>query len=502
MPEITLNIPAIGEGLQEARVVALLKQPGEEIRRDEAIYQMETDKAVMDVESSVSGRVVRWLAAPDDVLSIGAPILVVESAEEGASAEPVGEAVPAPAESSAPDGVVSLRIPSIGEGLQEARVVALLKNPGDKVKRDDVIYQMETDKAVMDVECPYEGIVVEWLAKVDDVLSIGAEVMRFQTSDEVSSADVATDAPAVSAGSSQAAAPVASGGRRRDVPPRTRAYAKEKGISNDQLETIPASGNKLMPADIDAFLAGTSVSAPAAAKSGKSNSGKAFSEQAMGGKQRVLASRLQRSNQIVVPGMMSVVANWGDIEALRDEQKAAGGDFQPSSFTYFAFAVAKAAADHPIVRSTMVGDSNIRTYDHIQLGIAVALPGDELVVAVVENADTLDWKTFATSARSQISLARDGKDQADESVTLSITNMQGHGIREAMAVVVPPGVATIFLGEVYNGLANDEPGKLTVQRCANIGITIDHRLINGVGGAEFLNAIKTNVEGIRQLVNA
>ncbi|MBX3113447.1 MAG: 2-oxo acid dehydrogenase subunit E2 [Fimbriimonadaceae bacterium] len=501
MPEITLNIPSIGEGLQEARVVALLKQPGEEIRRDEAIYQMETDKAVMDVESSVSGRVVRWLAAPDDVLSIGAPILVVESAEEGASAEPATETAPVVAASGTTDGVVSLRIPSIGEGLQEARVVALLKNPGDQVKRDDVIYQMETDKAVMDVECPYEGVVVEWLAKVDDVLSIGAEVMRFQTSEVVAGGDVSSPAPAASAAPTQSAAPVATGGRRRDVPPRTRAYAKEKGVSYDQLETIPASGSKLMPADVDAFLSGGAVATPTA-KAGKSSSGKSYSEQPMGGKQRVLSSRLQRGNQLVVPGMMSVVANWGEIESLRDEQKAAGGDFQPSSFTYFAYAVAKAAADHPIMRSTMVGDSNIRTYDHIQLGIAVALPGDELVVAVVENADTLDWKTFATNVRSQINLARDGKDQADESVTLSITNMQGHGIREAMAVVVPPGVATIFLGEVYNGLANDEPGKLTVQRCANIGITIDHRLINGVGGAEFLNAIKSNVEGIRQLVNS
>lgn len=499
MPEITLNIPSIGEGLQEARVVALLKKPGEEIRRDDAIYQMETDKAVMDVESSVSGRVVRWLAAPDDVLSIGAPILVVESKEEGDI--PASVAAPVAAAKSA-DGVVSLRIPSIGEGLQEARLVAKLKNPGDTVKRDEAIYQMETDKAVMDVECPYEGVVVEWLAEVDDVLGIGAEVMRFRTNDEVSEGETVSGPAAQATSASAPAAPVATGERRRDIPPRTRAYAKEKGIGNDQLETVPARGNKLMPEDIDAFLAGGSVSTPAAAKSGTSNSGKSYSEHPMGGKQRVLASRLQRSNQIVVPGMMSVVANWGEIEALRDEQKAAGGDFQPSSFTYLAYAVAKAAADHPIVRSTLVGDSTIRTYDHIQLGIAVALPGDELVVAVVGNADTLDWKTFATTARNQINMARDGKDQADESVTLSITNMQGHGIREAMAVVVPPGVATIFLGEVYNGLANDEPGKLTVQRCANIGITIDHRLINGVGGAEFLNAIKSNVEGIRQLVNA
>lgn len=487
MPEIQLNIPAIGEGLQEARVVALLKQPGEMIARDEAIYQMETDKAVMDVESSVSGRVVKWLAQADEILSIGAPILIVETSDE------VPVDAPAASNLESESGVVSLRIPAIGEGLQEARLVAILKNVGDSVMRDEAVYQIETDKAVMDVECPYQGSVLEWLAAVDDVLPIGAEVARILTTDQVETISVVQTSTQTQLQTPKTSAPSGvSGSRRRDVPPRTRAYAKEKGLSNEQIETIPSSGSKLMPSDIDAFVDGGSKTASPAR-------GKNFSEVAMGGKQRVLASRLQRGNQLVVPGMMSIVVDWGQIELLRDEVKTAGGEFQPSSFTYFAFAVARAATDHPIVRSTLVGDSTIRTYDHLQLGIAVSLPGDELVVAVVRDSDSLNWQDFANDARSRIKEARDGKDQADESVTLSITNMAGHGIREAMAVVVPPGVATIFLGEAYNGLSNDVPGELKVMRCANVGITIDHRLINGVGGAEFLNAIRENVANIREL---
>jgi pyruvate dehydrogenase E2 component (dihydrolipoamide acetyltransferase) len=372
--------------------------------------------------------------------------------------------------------------------------VAVLKQPGDAVKRDEAIYQMETDKAVMDVECPYEGTLVEWLAEVDTVLPIGGEIARFRTSDVVAEASVSSVESPTPVASAPMSGGMSTGGRRRDVPPRTRAYAKSKGVSEAQMEGIPARGSKLMPDDIDAFLAGGSTAVPAAEKRGSN-----FSEKPFGGKQKILASRLQRGNQLVVPGMMSVVVDWGQIEQLREEQKAKGGEFQPSSFTYFAFAVAKAAAAHPIVRSTLVGDSAVRTYDHLQLGIAVSLPGDELVVAVVRDSDMMDWATFAGEARARISDARGGKDQADESVTLSITNMAGHGIREAMAVVVPPGVATISLGEAFNGLANDVPGEMKVMRCANVGITIDHRLINGVGGAEFLNAIRENVANIRGL---
>lgn len=503
MAQESLRIPMIGEGLQEARVVAFLKQPGDFVKRDEPIYQMETDKAVMDVESPFEGTLVAWTAKVDDVLPIGEQVGLLEVAGAGASAAPVAAAPEAPAASSAAQGAaneIHLRIPMIGEGLQEARLVKKLKQPGDTIRRDEAIYQMETDKAVMDVESPHAGTLVRWLAEEDQVLPIGAEVL-VMTTDEVVSDAPAGHAPAPSASSAPsaaAAAPAATGGaRRRDVPPRTRAHAKAKGLSDDQIEALPVTGKPLMPADVDAYLAGGAPSAAPAASAPANQGNRKYQEKPFEGKQRILASRLQRGNQLVVPGMMSVVADWGPLESLRAEIKARGDEFAPSAFTYFAYAVARAAAQHPISRSTLVGDHTVRTYDHVNLGIAVALPGDELVVAVIDNADTLDWKSFAGQARESINQARDGRDQAHEGVTVSLTNMQAYNIREAMAVVVPPGVATIFLGEPYNGLANDGP-EIKLQRSVNVGITIDHRLINGVGGAEFLNAIKNELEAVRE----
>lgn len=495
MPEIILKIPQIGEGLQEARVVALLKQPGDWVNRDEPIYQMETDKAVMDVESPHSGRVTRWLAEADDVLTIGADILVLESDAEAPAAlvdHPSDQASPS---ESGP--VQELCIPHIGEGLQEARIVALLKQPGESIKRDEIIYQIETDKAVMDIESPIEGVLIEWTVSVDEVAPIGGVVGRVSgegPSPAASPVHAAASSGPASAPQVKASTLEGEGVRRTDLPPRTRAYAKSKGLTDFDLASLPATGRNLTESDVDAYLTGSSKAQAA------TSTGEGFTDKALSGKQKILASRLQRGSQLVVPGMMSIVVDWSEIEALREEQKAAGGDFQPSTFTYFAFAVAKAAADHPVMRSAMVGDSTIRTYDHLQLGIAVALPGDDLVVAVIKDSDALGWRQFAGEARSSIGLARQGKDQANEKVTISITNMAGHGIREAMAVVVPPGVATIFLGEPYWGLSNKDAKIPGFMRCANVGITIDHRLINGVGGAEFLNTIRKNVEGIRKLI--
>src|SRR5215470_7086153 len=84
MPVVSVRIPQIGEGLQEARLVAVLKQPGDTVKRDEPIYQMETDKAVMDVESPHAGKIVKWLADPDTVLAIGAEVLVMDVADAAA----------------------------------------------------------------------------------------------------------------------------------------------------------------------------------------------------------------------------------------------------------------------------------------------------------------------------------------------------------------------------------------------------------------------------------
>ncbi len=389
---------------------------------------------------------------------------------------------------------VAVRIPQIGEGLQEARLVAVLKQPGEKVKRDEPIYQMETDKAVMDVESPYEGVLVEWLAPVDTILPIGGEVAKMDVADGVSEiggghghAPVA-EAPtaAVSSVSSESG-----GARNANIPPRTRAYAKEKGISDADLGNIPAASGKLMPGDIDAYLSG-GTSAPAA--------GQGYREAQVGQKQRLLASRLVRGSQLVVPGTITVAVDWEPLENLRGRIKSKGGDFQPSAFTIFAFAVAQAMKDFPAFRSTLVNDNTLRTYDHVALGIAVGLPGDELVLAVVEDADTLEWADFAKRTKEKIDLARGGQDQANEAVTMSLTNMQAFGLRDAVPVVVPPGVGTLFLGEVYNGL--DQSGsELKLRRTVNLALTFDHRVMNGVGAANFINKVKENLESIGGLVD-
>lgn len=402
--------------------------------------------------------------------------------------------------------VIAVRIPQMGEGLQEARVVAFLKKPGDKVKRDEPIYQMETDKALMDVESPYDGTLVEWTAEEGQVLPIGSEIAKMEVAEGVKEMAAGHGPPpkqAAQKAPEPEPEPQPAGGdglRNAVIPPRTRRYLKEKGLL-DMAAQIPAKGSKLMPEDVDAWLAksgGVAVAeAPASAQPKVLRTTAEYDEVEVSQRQQTLSYRLSRGAQLCVPGTIMVEASWEAIAEARETVKASRDQFQPSAFTMMAWCVAQAMKRNPKFRSALSADGkSLRVYKGVHLGIAVALPGDELVTAVVPNADSMSWREFAEAARQQIDLARNGKDQATEATTLSITNMSAFGLRNAVPVVVSPAVATLFLGESYHKPI-PKMGGFDFREMVMLSLTFDHRVINGVGAANFINDVKAEIESFR-----
>lgn len=388
--------------------------------------------------------------------------------------------------------IVHLRIPQMGEGLQEARVVAFLKKPGERIRRDEPIYQMETDKAVLDIESPYDGTLVDWLVKEGDVLPIGTEIGRVEVESEVEEMPAGHEPPSRTArvGRGLAVTEQEPSGESRGgvaIPPRTRRYLKEKGLL-DKAHLIPAKGSKLTPEDVDAYLAGQVGQELAPARTTEE-----YEEIEVSVRQRTLSYRLARGAQLCIPGTIMVYADWSAIEAARECLREKGGEFQPSAFTMMAWCVVQAMKDHPKFRSTLPGEGILRVYKHVNLGIAVALPDDELVTAVIQKADTLSWREFAETARRQIELARQGQDQATEATTLSITNMSAYGLRSAVPVVVSPAVGTLFLGEPF-WQAVPVMGGYETRRFVVLSLTFDHRIVNGVGAANFLNDVKRRMK--------
>ncbi len=508
MPIVPIRIPQLGEGLAEALLVEYLKQPGDVVKRDDPLYTMETDKANSDVESPYDGTIVEWTVEPGSVLAIGAEVGKMEVAQgvkevgggHGPSAPEAGAAPatdkPAATAPPAPSGdgtkLTAIRIPQLGEGLAEAMLVEYLKQPGDAVKRDDPLYTMETDKANSDVESPFDGTIVEWLAEPGAVLPIGAQVGTIR---------VAADAPDMAAGHGPApvtaskttavaaSTPAGDPEVRILMPPRTRKLLRDRGLL-DQAGQIPAAGRTLMPADVERYLAGDKAPAPTPAER------EDYDEAPLPVQQQTLNYRLVRGAQVCVPVTCMTDADWSRLDEARAAVKAAhDGKGGPTAFLMMLWCVTQVLKEHPRFRSALVGDGKtLRTYKHVNLGIAVALPGDLMVTAVVKDADTYAPDAFFQKAAEQIALARDGKDQADASTTLSVSNMGTAGMEMGIPAIVAPAVATLVLGKTYWQPVPDGRGGYDFIKTAKLALTFDHRVANGVGAGRFLADVKQAIE--------
>jgi pyruvate/2-oxoglutarate dehydrogenase complex dihydrolipoamide acyltransferase (E2) component len=398
--------------------------------------------------------------------------------------------------------ILDVVIPQLGEGLQEVLVQKLLKKPGEFVERDEPIYIMETDKADLEVESPYAGTLKEWLVEEGKVLPIGALIARIEGS---ASPVVVNPSPSRSANTAEAAVltekanSAAIQGEQAStrgstalpvrtsvfVPPRTRAYCRKLAISDDEIKGISAASGTLMPTDVDRYLAVQSESSLKFGQPAEATTPADFKDLPLPARQRVFNFRLKRSAQVVVPGTMIRELDWQRLEAAVEALGRQSPESSASDFETFAYALAQATLDHPEFRSVLVGDDVVRQFEFLNLGIAVQRPGGELLMAVVPKADRLDFASFVTTTQLRVRQALEGEDQVSERVPLHLNYVRSLDITDGNSVLVAPAIAVVFLG-APTGRAQD--------RKANLGVTFDHRLINGVSAANFLATIVRKVD--------
>ena len=385
--------------------------------------------------------------------------------------------------------VQEITIPQMGEGLHEVRIIQFLKQPGEPIERDEPIYEIETDKANIEVESSITGTLQEWLADEGDILPVGARVGRVETDAAetvpAAASDVKTEA--VPAKESAPARPVRSVAPRPlqsgdlVIPPRTRARARILGLSTEELRSIPSASGKLMPEDVERYVANREAEEKVEAESEKVSS---FTKHPLSEQQKILNFRLRQSARLVIPCTCGRPVEWSLVHQAAEQLSEQHPDIEVTHFKVFAYCVARAAKAHRKFRSTLQGADTVREYEHLNMGIAVQRSEDELVTAVVHDADALDFPSFVGACQEQIQKARDGEDQVASDVQLHLSYMGRHEIHEGFPLLVAPAVGTLFIGAPY-----ERDGRLL----ANLTLTFDHRLINGMGASNFVNEIAREI---------
>jgi pyruvate/2-oxoglutarate dehydrogenase complex dihydrolipoamide acyltransferase (E2) component len=343
--------------------------------------------------------------------------------------------------------MLEVRVPQLGEGLREVRIVELVRQPGDAVCRGDTLYIVETDKSTVELESPDDGRLLEWRVTAGDVVAIGKTVAIIDDLEDRTRLEPAPPPP------------------RRLIPPRTRAHARAKGLSATELRSIPCASEKLLPADIDAYLA----------DAGREHSGDdVYHDYTLGAEQRALIYRLRRSAAVVIPGSVAIdiPADW-----LRRD-RLSPSSVRPTPFQVFGHAIAHVASSRAKFRSIMVSDDRVREFPAVNVGLALARPNDVLITAVVRAADRLGLPEFVRACTQQMKMALRHGDQATSDMQILLTQLAEFNIVDAAPTLVAPASTVFFLG-----------AQRRETKTARIVLTFDHRLINGAAAATFLVAL-------------
>ncbi len=547
-----IKMPRLSDTMTEGVIAAWHKKVGDPVKKGDLLAEVETDKATMELESYKDGVILHLGAAAgaklqvDDLLAIvgdaGEDISALLSGSTGGSvaAAPAPETKPAPAAApaaSAPPAMDLSKVdevvlmPRLSDTMTEGVIASWQKKVGDKVSKGDVLAEIETDKATMELESYKDGFLLHQGAaagekiQVNDLLAIiGAQ--DFNITGIVAAAkgggggatpaapaipEAAPAAPAPSAApATPAAAPVQEviNTGRIFASPLAKKLAEDKGID---LKYVKGSGDngRIVRSDIESYTpaaapapAAVAAPAPAAAPVKEApkvaafvpgGAGEGFTDNTNSQMRNVIARRLGESKftaphfylkmEVIMDNAMAARAQMNEISPVK------------ISFNDFVIkASAMALKLHPAVNSSWMGDF-IRSYQHVHIGMAVAIP-DGLIVPVIRFADQKTLSQISAEAKELGGKAKGKKLQPNEFTgnTFTISNLGMMDIDEFTAIINPPDSCILAVGRIKEEVYRNAKGEFAVRNIMKLTLSCDHRSVDGSVGAAFLKTLKGYLE--------
>lgn len=428
-----------------------------------------------------------------------------------------------------------INMPKLGFDMQEGQLIGWLKKPGDTVEAGDVIAEIESDKATVEVEAYVAGTLLELLVQEGDWVPIGAPIAVVGEKGEeydLAALGVAEQAPAEQAPAeagaeaaparqaAPAAAPAAAppaGGDGNGFPGGVRASPLARRVAEDMgidLAQVPGSGpqGRVVKADVEAYSAEAPAPAPARAAAPGRAAGVGYMAVQPGPDDEVIETpRLRaRIGQRMVEAKLQVPHFYvtADIDVgmmlkMRESvnKRLESEGIKVSVNDFMVKAAALALREYPNLNSSFNGDTIVR-YQHINIGIAVAIEGGLLNV-VSHDADKATLSVLAVRHKEMIARAREGKVKPEdvEGETFAVSNLGPWDVDHFIAIINPPAAAILALGTAMKVPVVLEDGSLGVGNRMKATISADHRVTDGAEAAAFLKLFKDILEDpIRLLV--
>ncbi len=390
---------------------------------------------------------------------------------------------------------IAVEMPKMTDTMEEGVLVQWNVEEGSEIAAGDIIAQVETDKATMDVEAYDDGVLLRRVAAEGDALPIGALIAVLGTKGENIEAFLSGYSGTWSAGAvpeTEAAPESAPAGssRRLKVSPLARRMAADHGL---KLESMTGSGpdGRIIKHDIEAEL---SQPAPVAIP----DSGRSYKPVRITQMRKAIARRLAQSKYSAPHFYLSVDVDMEQAVASRQRLNSRAeqtGGTKISFNDLVTKACAASLAQHPAVNSTYAVEHNeIRLYNHIDVGIAVAVE-DGLVTPVVRSVDEKGLAEIAaeTAALAKRARSRELKPEEMEGSTFTTSNLGMFGIEDFTAIINPPNACILAIGAIRD-VPVIKDGQVVPGKRMKITLSCDHRVVDGATGARFVATLRGYLE--------
>ena len=408
---------------------------------------------------------------------------------------------------------IIIEMPKLSDTMTEGTLVRWLKKEGDKVRTGDVLAEVETDKATMEMAADDEGILGKIYVPAGSKAGLGVAlavlVEEGEAVPDAPTAKVPAAAAAAAGGAPAAAAPrgpgaKASGGSaaggaggRVKASPLAKKLAAERGVD---LRTLAGSGpgGRIVRADVlGAPVGGPAAGAAKPVQTIRPVAGPDDTRIPLSGMRTIIAERLLMSKTQIPHFYLNIEVDAGPIMALRQEinagtEKSGGNKYTVNDFILKA--VAAAAAQVPAVNASFDGDSIVQ-FAAVNLSVAVAVE-DGLVTPVLRNADKKTLLEVSTAVKDFAARAKGKKLSPDEFAggTITVSNLGAYGIDNFDAIINPPQAAILSIGAAKKVPVVNAKGEITVGNRMWVGMSCDHRVVDGAVGATYLAALKKLLE--------
>jgi pyruvate dehydrogenase E2 component (dihydrolipoamide acetyltransferase) len=408
-----------------------------------------------------------------------------------------------------------IEMPKLADTMTEGTLVKWRKKVGDKVSVGDVVADVETDKATMEMESFDDGTLHEFLVKEGQKVAIGAKLAVLLSKGEQPPAPGSVPPPAeAKAGAAAASAPAApavaavaasvqaaggsarSAGGRVKSSPLARKIAAERGLDIAQLAGT-GPGGRIVAKDVQSAQARPAAAASGAAPIAYATAGDGDEVIALSGMRRIIAERLLASKTQIPHFYLHLEVDAGPLMKMRAQLNAGGEAAGASKLTVNDFilkAVVAAAVKVPAVNASFAGDSVIQ-FSSVNLSVAVAVD-DGLVTPVVRNANKKSLKDISDAVKDLASRARGKKLKPDEyqGGTITVSNLGAFGVEFFDAIINPPQAAIVSVGAIVKKPVVGPGDTIVVGQRLAIGLSADHRVVDGAVAASYLAEIKRLVE--------